>query len=94
MSDTLARPVPGGSAPPRSNAVVAVLAFAGIVVSLMQTLVIPIVPELPKYLNASPSNAIWALRLISAPQSACPRYTRREGHSYHRIWNLRQRVAD
>ncbi|WP_329065246.1 MFS transporter [Streptomyces sp. NBC_01429] len=61
MSDTLARPVPGGSAPPRSNAVVAVLAFAGIVVSLMQTLVIPIVPELPKYLNASPSNAIWAV---------------------------------
>ncbi|MFJ1644897.1 MFS transporter [Streptomyces sp. NPDC088258] len=61
MSDTLARPVSGGSAPPRSNAVVAVLAFAGIVVSLMQTLVIPIVPELPNYLNASPSNAIWAV---------------------------------
>lgn len=32
---------------PRANAVVAVLAFGGIVVSLMQTLVIPIVPELP-----------------------------------------------
>ncbi|MEV7089095.1 MFS transporter [Streptomyces sp. NPDC093085] len=61
MSDTLARPVPGGSAPPRSNAVVAVLAFAGITVSLMQTLVIPIVPELPKFLNATPSNAIWAV---------------------------------
>jgi hypothetical protein len=33
--------------------VVAVPALAGITVSLMQTLVIPIVPELPKYLNAS-----------------------------------------
>jgi hypothetical protein len=32
---------------PRANAVVAVLAFGGIAVSLMQTLVIPIVPELP-----------------------------------------------
>ncbi|WP_141312345.1 MFS transporter [Streptomyces spinoverrucosus] len=62
MSDTPARPAPtGGSAPPRSNAVVAVLAFAGIVVSLMQTLVIPIVPELPRLLNASSSNTAWAV---------------------------------
>ncbi|MFD7879953.1 MFS transporter [Streptomyces sp. NPDC059766] len=62
MSDAPVRPAAaGGSAPPRSNAVVAVLAFAGIVVSLMQTLVIPIVPELPKYLNASASDAAWAV---------------------------------
>lgn len=40
---------------------VAVLALAGIVVSLMQTLVIPIVPELPKLLHASASNTIWAV---------------------------------
>ncbi|MCT9139476.1 MFS transporter [Streptomyces violarus] len=51
----------GSPAPPRSNAVVGVLALAGIVVSLMQTLVIPIVPELPRYLDASPSNAAWAI---------------------------------
>ncbi|MGI3223932.1 MFS transporter [Streptomyces sp. GTA36] len=62
MSDALVRSGEvGDSAPPRSNAVVAVLAFAGIVVSLMQTLVIPIVPELPKYLDASASNAAWAV---------------------------------
>ncbi|MBG0854375.1 MFS transporter [Streptomyces spinoverrucosus] len=61
MSDTPARPASAGSAPPRSNAVVAVLAFAGIVVSLMQTLVIPIVPELPRLLNASSSNTAWAV---------------------------------
>ncbi|KAK1180135.1 MFS transporter [Streptomyces sp. NBS 14/10] len=61
MSDTLARPAAGGSAPPRPNAVVAVLALAGIVVSLMQTLVIPIVPKLPTYLDASPSDATWAV---------------------------------
>jgi MFS family permease len=41
--------------------VVAVLAFGGIVVSLMQTLVIPIVPELPKLLDASASDAAWAV---------------------------------
>ncbi|MFD0004638.1 MFS transporter [Streptomyces sp. NPDC127178] len=51
----------GGGAPPRSNAVVAVLAFAGIVVSLMQTLVIPIVPELPRLLDAPASDTAWAV---------------------------------
>ncbi|MEU8717267.1 MFS transporter [Streptomyces sp. NPDC048663] len=45
----------------RPNAVVAVLALAGITVSLMQTLVIPIIPELPKFLNASASDAAWAV---------------------------------
>ncbi|MFF3330342.1 MFS transporter [Streptomyces sp. NPDC002888] len=62
MPDAPARPAEaGGIAPPRSNAVVAVLALAGIVVALMQTLVIPIVPELPKLLNASASDTAWAV---------------------------------
>ncbi|MFE9612196.1 MFS transporter [Streptomyces sp. NPDC006012] len=46
---------------PRTNLVVAVLAFGGIVVSLMQTLVIPIVPRLPALLHAPASNAVWAV---------------------------------
>ncbi|GAA4496781.1 MFS transporter [Actinoallomurus oryzae] len=54
-------PAPGAAAPPRANVVVAVLAFGGIVVSLMQTLVIPIVPELPRLLHATASNAAWAV---------------------------------
>ncbi|MBK3625020.1 MFS transporter [Streptomyces sp. MBT49] len=45
----------------RSGPVVAVLAFGGIVVSLMQTLVIPIVPELPRLLDAPASDAAWAV---------------------------------
>ncbi|WP_425245838.1 MFS transporter [Streptomyces sp. NEAU-NA10] len=62
MSDAPARPAAAGSAaPPRSNAVVAVLALAGIVVSLMQTLVIPIVPELPRLLDAPASDTAWAV---------------------------------
>ncbi|WP_405622323.1 MFS transporter [Streptomyces sp. NBC_00076] len=62
MSDALARPAGAGkSAPPKANAVVAVLALAGIVVSLMQTLVIPIVPELPKLLDAPASDTAWAV---------------------------------
>jgi EmrB/QacA subfamily drug resistance transporter len=62
MSDALARPADAGdAAPPSSNAVVAVLAFAGIVVSLMQTLVIPIVPDLPRLLDAPASDTAWAV---------------------------------
>lgn len=62
MSDAPARPAAAGtSAPPRPGAVVAVLAFSGIVVSLMQTLVIPIVGKLPRYLNASASDTAWAV---------------------------------
>ncbi|MEU2289153.1 MFS transporter [Streptomyces sp. NPDC013178] len=61
---TPAHPTPAetsGSAVPRAGLVVAVLAFGGIVVSLMQTLVIPIVPELPKLLDASASDTAWAV---------------------------------
>ncbi|MGV9266277.1 MFS transporter [Kitasatospora sp. NPDC003701] len=50
-----------GSAGARSGAVVAALAFAGIVVAVMQTIVIPIVPALPGLLHTSASNASWAL---------------------------------
>ncbi|MEW2401713.1 MFS transporter [Streptomyces sp. NPDC046862] len=62
MSHALARPAPDVGAPaPRANLVVAVLAFGGIVVSLMQTLVIPIVPELPRLLDAPASDTAWAV---------------------------------
>ncbi|MFE9450886.1 MFS transporter [Streptomyces sp. NPDC006739] len=63
MSHAQPRTVTTGAEPaaPRANVVVAVLAFGGIVVSLMQTLVIPIVPELPKLLHAPASDAAWAV---------------------------------
>ncbi len=62
MSDAPIQPAQEGKvAAPRASAVVAVLAFAGIVVSLMQTLVIPLVPQLPDLLNASPSDTARAV---------------------------------
>ncbi|GGV77244.1 MFS transporter [Streptomyces griseoloalbus] len=62
MSDALDRSAAAGTAPPpHPTAVVAVLAFGGIVVSLMQTLVIPIVGQLPQLLNASASDTAWAV---------------------------------
>ncbi|WP_405056117.1 MFS transporter [Kribbella sp. NBC_01505] len=50
------------AAPPvRAGAVVPVLASAGITVALMQTLVIPVIPELPRLLHASAGSTAWAI---------------------------------
>ncbi|MET7679673.1 MFS transporter [Streptomyces sp. NPDC005423] len=44
-----------------SGAVVPVLAFAGIVVAVMQTLLVPVIKDLPQLLSTEPSNATWVL---------------------------------
>ncbi|MEU4227056.1 MFS transporter [Nonomuraea sp. NPDC026600] len=49
------------SGPPPANTVVVVLALAGIVVSLMQTLVIPLIPQLPRLLSAPAADTTWAI---------------------------------
>jgi len=51
----------GRLSPPRVHPVVVVLAFAGIVVALMQTLVIPLIPQLPQLVKAPASDTIWAI---------------------------------
>ncbi|MFH8803459.1 MFS transporter [Streptomyces sp. NPDC017936] len=43
------------------GAVVPVLAFAGIVVAVMQTLLVPVVKDLPQLLDAAPGDATWVL---------------------------------
>ncbi|MFT3899545.1 MAG: MFS transporter [Gordonia sp. (in: high G+C Gram-positive bacteria)] len=48
--------------PGRSPAVIiAVLCAAGIAVSLMQTIIVPLIPWLPQYLHSSGDNTAWAL---------------------------------
>ncbi|MER5380422.1 MFS transporter [Streptomyces sp. NPDC002688] len=44
-----------------SGATVPVLAFAGIVVAVMQTLLVPVIKDLPTLLSTEPSNATWVL---------------------------------
>lgn len=44
-----------------SGALVPVLAFAGIVVAVMQTLLVPVIKDLPQLLSTAPSNATWVL---------------------------------
>ncbi|MFD1543462.1 MFS transporter [Nonomuraea guangzhouensis] len=59
MSTVPAHARPSG--PPQTNTVVVVLALAGIVVSLMQTLVIPLIPQLPRLLSAPAADTAWAI---------------------------------
>ncbi|MFC9127098.1 MFS transporter [Streptomyces sp. NPDC057099] len=83
MSPALPRPADVGKpAAPRANSVVVVLAFGGIVVSLMQTLVIPIVPELPRLLNASASDAAWAVTATLLAAAVATPMTGRLGDMY------------
>ncbi|MEV8591704.1 MFS transporter [Streptomyces sp. NPDC052012] len=44
-----------------SGAVVPLLAFAGIVVAVMQTLLVPVIKDLPRLLDTSPADATWVL---------------------------------
>ncbi|MFI9466670.1 MFS transporter [Streptomyces sp. NPDC052492] len=43
------------------GAVVPVLAFAGIVVAVMQTLLVPVIKDLPQLLHTAPADATWVL---------------------------------
>ncbi|MFJ9693879.1 MFS transporter [Kitasatospora sp. NPDC101183] len=58
-----------GPAPtPRTGPIVATLAFTGTVAAIMQTLVTPLISELPQLLHTSASNASWVITatLLSA----------------------------
>lgn len=46
---------------PRPAVVVAVACYCGIVVALTQTMIIPLVPVLPRILDSSPADASWAI---------------------------------
>ena len=58
--DATSTPLTPGT-PVRPNAIVVVLAFAGITAALMQTLVIPLIGELPRLLDTTASNASWVI---------------------------------
>lgn len=64
MSDVLVPPTrkqPQEERKEGPRLLVPILAFAGIVTALMQTLIVPVVPELPRLLNASAADTIWAV---------------------------------
>ncbi|MEU8996390.1 MFS transporter [Streptomyces caniferus] len=53
-------PAVGGHRRTRGG-IVPVLAFSGIVVAVMQTLLVPVIKDLPVLLNTAPSNATWVM---------------------------------
>ncbi|CAL9604106.1 hypothetical protein SUDANB6_05512 [Streptomyces sp. enrichment culture] len=73
MSGAAARPADAASgAPPRTNAVVAVPAPAGIVVAPVRTLVTPIAPEPPARPDAAASDTARAVTATGPPRRPRP----------------------
>ncbi|MFI9045829.1 MFS transporter [Streptomyces sp. NPDC053427] len=54
-------PDPGKGGPRAGRGIVPVLAFSGIVVAVMQTLLVPVIKDLPTLLGTAPSNATWVM---------------------------------
>ncbi|MGD6756922.1 MFS transporter [Streptomyces sp. BH105] len=55
----------------RSGVVVATLALAGTVAAIMQTLVTPLIAELPRILDTSASNAAWVITVTLLVSGVC-----------------------
>ncbi|MEU9954047.1 MFS transporter [Streptomyces sp. NPDC047939] len=55
----------------RSGGVIATLAFAGTVAAVMQTLVTPLIAELPKILDTTSSNAAWVITATLLVSAVC-----------------------
>ncbi|WP_406459061.1 MFS transporter [Streptomyces sp. NBC_00876] len=55
----------------RTGGVVATLAFAGTVAAVMQTLVTPLIAELPQLLNTTSSNAAWVITVTLLVSAVC-----------------------
>ncbi|WP_413760498.1 MFS transporter [Streptomyces sp. MMBL 11-3] len=64
---------------PRATGVVATLAFAGTTAAIMQTLVTPLIADLPKILNSTPSNTAWVITVTLLVAAVCVPVTGRLG---------------
>ncbi|PBC48043.1 MFS transporter [Rhodococcus sp. ACS1] len=72
------------SAPPgvRPGALVAVLAFTGITSALTQTLVVPLIADLPSILNTTSANASWVITATLLAAAVATPVTGRLGDMY------------
>lgn len=78
---------PAGAAAPavpaaRTGPVVAVLASAGIIAALMQTLVVPLIGELPRLLHTTPADASWVITATLVAGAVATPVTGRLGDLY------------
>src|SRR6266568_4320824 len=58
---TEGEPMPASRPAARPGAIIGVLAAAGILAAIMQTLVVPLIGELPTLLHTTASNASWVV---------------------------------
>ncbi|WP_137726220.1 MFS transporter [Prescottella subtropica] len=61
MTSSVASATTAPTEPRSGTPIVATLGLCGIVVALMQTLVVPVIPELPHLLSTTPADASWAI---------------------------------
>ncbi|MCI2420758.1 MFS transporter [Saccharopolyspora sp. K220] len=66
----------------RSKIVIGVLASCGIAVSLMQTMVVPLLPEFPRLLDTTRSNAAWLVTATLVAGAVCSPVLGRLGDMY------------
>ncbi|NSL43257.1 MFS transporter, partial [Streptomyces sp. 8P21H-1] len=64
---------------PHANGVVATLAFAGTTAAIMQTLVTPLIADLPRILDSTSSNTAWVITVTLLVAAVCVPVTGRLG---------------
>lgn len=67
---------------PRPTVVISVLASCGLAVSLMQTLVVPLLPRFPQLLSSSPSTVAWLVTATLVAAAVCAPVMGRLGDMY------------
>ncbi|MEV1204504.1 MFS transporter, partial [Microbispora rosea] len=72
----------GSTSAARPGGIVSVMAVAGIVASLMQTLVVPLIGELPNLLRTTASNASWVITVTLLAGAVTTPVTGRLGDLY------------
>ncbi|MET7638914.1 MFS transporter [Streptomyces sp. NPDC005438] len=75
----MATPIPPPAAP---RPLVAVLAFCGVVVAVMQTLVVPLLPHIPELTGSSPAAASWLITVTLLAGAVCTPVLGRVGDMY------------
>jgi MFS family permease len=73
---------PGRVPSTRPTAVIGVLASCGLAVSLMQTLVVPLLPVFPRLLSASPATVAWLVTATLVAAAVCAPVLGRLGDMY------------
>ncbi|MEV3964068.1 hypothetical protein AB0M34_24795 [Nocardia sp. NPDC050193] len=73
VADDPSRPDERDRPRPSPTALVATLSTIGIVVSLMQTLVVPLIPSLPTLLDTTATNASWVIAVTLLASAVCTR---------------------